>query len=184
MPEAVERVPSRPVDPVPFVRESGRGVEDDGDVVRVTLRVSHDRGFVHEPMVPVEAEGGIGGPADLLRLSPDRGRRRRRASTYLRPSRNSSAGTPMPRKDGPRTIPVSDNPTNGRTRCPFVLALPLATLEAERSREAAARRRGRRSISASPANADSNRRDRRDCLATDRKDRGGCLRDDEQGRRP
>jgi len=53
----------------------------DVDVLRVTLREIYDRCFVHEPMVTVEGESGISGPADLLRLSPDReARRRRRAS--------------------------------------------------------------------------------------------------------
>ena len=44
-------------------------------------------------MVTVEAESGIGGPTDLLRLSPDRD------PIFLRPLRNRSAATPMPRRD-------------------------------------------------------------------------------------
>jgi len=44
-------------------------------------------------IVTVEAESGIGGPTDPLRLSPDR------ESTFLRPLRNHSAATPMPRRD-------------------------------------------------------------------------------------
>jgi hypothetical protein len=44
-------------------------------------------------MVTVEAESGIGGATDLLRLSPDRD------PTFLRPLRNPSGAAPMPRRD-------------------------------------------------------------------------------------
>ncbi len=40
-------------------------------------------------IVTVEPDRGIGGATDLLRLSPDRD------ATFLRPSRNRSAATPM-----------------------------------------------------------------------------------------
>jgi hypothetical protein len=49
-------------------------------------------------MVTVEAESGIGGATDLLRLSPSR------ESTFLRPSRNRSAATPMPRETAAGTL--------------------------------------------------------------------------------
>jgi len=44
-------------------------------------------------IVTVEPDRGIGGLTDLLRLSPDRD------PTFLRPLRNRSAVTPMPRRD-------------------------------------------------------------------------------------
>jgi hypothetical protein len=54
----------------------------------------HDRCFVHEPMVPVEAESGIGGSADPLHLSPDReARRRRRAVGGAERDRTGSGGS-------------------------------------------------------------------------------------------
>jgi hypothetical protein len=83
---------------------------DDVDVLRVTLREIHDRCLVHEPMVTVEAESGIGGEADLLRLSPDREACRRTCRESVVPT---SFAQPL-RGDAD----AANGPAHGRLRRP------------------------------------------------------------------
>jgi osmotically-inducible protein OsmY len=58
-----------------------------------------ERDVDHAGTVAVEAEGGIGGPADLLRLLLDATNRK---SNFLRSLRNRSAPTPIPQREGRR----------------------------------------------------------------------------------